>query len=183
MPKLFIDPVLCVSAQLHNAQQNNEVSMPFIVQHKHFILSPYFDYISFFFNKEWRISARHVVSLMIKLAETNIGSISRNKVIKALTDWDKQQLKHGVEICSDVLQQLGIKKKNIFLGTINAGHPGGMMPLTEQEAINLHHSVLPDNVYIADASLLPKSLGNPPILTIMAMAKRVGKLIIATQKN
>jgi choline dehydrogenase-like flavoprotein len=32
-------------------------------------------------------------------------------------------------------------------------------------------------VYVADASLFPRSLGNPPILTIIAMAKRIGRLL------
>jgi choline dehydrogenase-like flavoprotein len=40
----------------------------------------------------------------------------------------------------------------------------------------MHHDVLPDNLCIADASLLPRSMGNPPILTIMALAKRVARL-------
>lgn len=31
----------------------------------------------------------------------------------------------------------------------------------------------------ADASLLPQSLGLPPILTIMALAKKISKIIIA----
>jgi choline dehydrogenase-like flavoprotein len=30
---------------------------------------------------------------------------------------------------------------------------------------------------VADASLFPESLGNPPILTIVAMAKRIGRLL------
>jgi choline dehydrogenase-like flavoprotein len=37
--------------------------------------------------------------------------------------------------------------------------------------------LLPDNLYVADASILPQSLGLPPILTIMAMAKRIAKII------
>ncbi len=40
----------------------------------------------------------------------------------------------------------------------------------------MHPSRLPENVYVADASLLPNALGNPPILTIVAMAKRVAKV-------
>jgi choline dehydrogenase-like flavoprotein len=63
------------------------------------------------------------------------------------------------------------------LGTLNAGHPGGMFPLTEKEADTFHHAVLPENLFIADANLIPKSLGNPPILTIIAIAKRVSKVI------
>jgi len=34
-------------------------------------------------------------------------------------------------------------------------------------------TLLPANVYVADASLLPHSLGKPPMLTIIALARRV----------
>jgi len=54
-----------------------------------------------------------------------------------------------------------------------------MLPLTELEANTFHHSRLPANLYAADATLLPHSLGNPPILTIIALAKRVSKLAAA----
>jgi choline dehydrogenase-like flavoprotein len=39
----------------------------------------------------------------------------------------------------------------------------------------MHDDRLPDNLYVADATLFPKSLGGPPILTIIAMAKKVSK--------
>lgn len=48
--------------------------------------------------------------------------------------------------------------------------------MTEAQAATLHHDVLPNNVYVADASLFPRSMSNPPILTIMALAKRVARL-------
>lgn len=175
-PLLFVDPVLCVAAVWQGASQNKEVSMPFVVQCEYFILSPYFDYLSFFFNKSWRIPAKNVLSLMIKLADTGVGSISTKKIEKSLSEKDQQRLRSGVEVCTEILTRFGIKKENIFLGTINAGHPGGMLPLTKKESDNFHHNILPENVYVADATLLPRSLGNPPILTIMAMAKRVGKI-------
>lgn len=62
------------------------------------------------------------------------------------------------------------------MGTLNAGHPGGMLPLTNREADTFHYAELPENLYVADATLFPRSLGNPPILIIMAMAKRVSKI-------
>lgn len=176
-PGLFVDPVLCVATEWPDALQNKEVAMPFVAQQDHFMLSPYFDYLSFFFNKNWRKPARNLLSLMIKLADSNSGKISGNKVDKVLTDPDKKHLQQAVDLCSDIIGKLGIKKQDLFLGTLNAGHPGGMLPLTENEAATFHHPALPENLYVADATLLPKSVGNPPILTIIALAKRVSKLI------
>lgn len=176
-PGLFVDPVLCVATEWPDSLQNKEVAMPFVVQQDHFMLSPYFDYLSFFFNKNWRKPARNILSLMIKLADSNSGKIIGTKVDKVLTDEDKKHLQQAVDLCSDILAKLGIKKQDLFLGTLNAGHPGGMLPLTAKEAETLHHAILPENLYVADATLIPKSLGNPPILTIIALAKRVSKLI------
>ena len=176
--RLFVDPVLCVAAEIENCRQNKEISMPFIMQQKNFIVSPYFDYLSFFFNKKWRLPAQNIYGIMIKLADTTKGSISNGKIDKSLTEDDEKNLEEGLNLCLDIFSQLGIEKERTFLGTVNAGHPGGMLPLTENEAESFHHEQLPDNLYIADATLFPDSLGNPPILTIMAMAKRVaGKCI------
>ncbi len=177
-PRLSVDPVLCVATEWSNALQCKEIEMPFIVRQKHFILSPYFDYLSFFFNKAWKYPARDTLGIMIKLADSNVGSISKRELTKTLTGEDKQRLSEGVKICTEMLLRFGAERDSIFLGTINAGHPGGMLPLTEQEAGSFHHSRLPANLYVADATLLPRSLGNPPILTIIAMAKRVSKLCI-----
>jgi choline dehydrogenase-like flavoprotein len=35
--------------------------------------------------------------------------------------------------------------------------------------------MLPDNLLVADATILPQALGLPPMLTIMALAKRIAK--------
>jgi len=176
-PKLFVDPVLCVAAESKGVFQNKEVLMPFVVQQEHFILSPYFDQLSFFFNRNWRIHAEDVVSLMVKLADENVGRLKDGKFEKYLSSLDKNRLHNGVEICTEILARFGVAKENIFLGTMNAGHPGGMLPMTETEAETFHHDRLPENLYVADASLFPRSLGNPPILTIMAMAKRVSRIV------
>ena len=178
VPGLFVDPVLCVAAEWNQAHQNKEVLMPFVVQRDHFILSPYFDQLSFFFNKEWRILPENIVSLMVKLADEGIGTVTDGAVRKELSTLDKSRLSEGVELCTEILGKFGVSRENVFLGTLNAGHPGGMLPLSKLEAETLHPPALPQNLYVADATLFPRSLGNPPMLTIMALAKRVSKLCI-----
>jgi choline dehydrogenase-like flavoprotein len=174
-PRLFVDPVLCVATRWDKVRQNSEIPMPFIVQKEHFIISPYFDFLSFFFNRDWRFPAGDIFSLMIKLADSNSGNISSKGVKKNLQLEDRSRLEEGVSYCREILHQLGKKDSEIFPGTLNAGHPGGMLPLTEKDSLTLHPECLPANLYVADASLLPGSTGNPLILTIAALAKRVCK--------
>lgn len=174
--KLFVDPVLCVAAENKETNQDRELSMPFVVQKEHYILSPYFDYLSFYFNRKWKLKAKNILGMMIKLADSNAGGVNASGINKKLADIDNERLEAGVNLCKEIFMRLGIDKERIFLGTINAGHPGGMLPLTENEAFTFHNPVLPENLYVADATLFPHSLGNPPILTIIAMAKRISKI-------
>ncbi len=175
-PRLFVDPVLCVAGTRKGVSCHNEISMPFIMQRDRYIVSPYIDYLSFFFNRAWRYPLDDIVSLMVKLADTPRGSVSRGSVFLELTNDDRAKMEEGVELCRDILRRFGMDDAEMFLGTLNAGHPGGTLPLTSREAASFHHDRLPGNLYVADASLFPTSLGNPPILTIIALAKRISKL-------
>lgn len=177
-PHLFVDPVLCVAAPMANARQQRQLLMPFVSMRDKYIISPYMDWLSFFFNHQWYKPIDGMVSLMIKLADVEQGDVHRNHMTKQLTPLDHQRLQQGVKDCREILMEMGVKEQDIFLGTLNAGHPGGMLPLSEAEAETLHSPLLPDNLYVCDASLLPQSLGLPPILTIMALAKRIAKQIL-----
>ncbi len=175
---LFVDPVLCVAAPYKEAGQDREIPMPFLMQRDGYMLSPYMDYLSLFFNKSWRLPPGDILSIMIKLADSGVGISRTKKTKKDLTETDRERLKAAVADCKAILGKLGIAEKDMFLGTLNAGHPGGMLPLTAEEAESFHNPRLPKNLYIADATLLPESMGNPPIFTILALAKRVAKVCI-----
>ncbi|MCL5257568.1 MAG: FAD-dependent oxidoreductase [Chloroflexi bacterium] len=182
-PRLFVDPVLCVATRWENSPQARELAMPFVVQKDEFILSPYFDYVSFLFNKGWRYPANDTLGIMIKLADSNAGAVFGRRITKTLSDQDRKSLKEAVGLCQEILAKLGIPERDTFLGTVNAGHPGGMLPLTAGIAESLHDERLPDNLYVADATLLPRSLGNPPILTIIALAKRIAKICTGARSS
>jgi choline dehydrogenase-like flavoprotein len=170
---LFVDPVLCVAAPWPDEELPPEMPMPFAVDRGELIVSPYFDYLSFFFNPAWRSSSRHILSLMVKFADSEDGGVERRRVSKGVTPADRRRISEGVDVCRQILGRLGVPAGDTFLGTLNAGHPGGTLPLTPQSAVGLRDERLPANLYVSDASLLPRSLGKPPMLTIMALAKRV----------
>lgn len=174
----YYTPAVCLAAPMEGARQDRQLLMPFVSRRQRYIISPYMDWLSFFFNKEWRRPMDGMVSLMIKLADTEQGDVHDGHMQKTLTAVDHQYLKQGVEDCREILLRMGVREQDIFLGSLNAGHPGGMLPLTEAEAQTLHSPLLPANLYVADATILPQALGLPPILTIMALAKRIAKNII-----
>ena len=174
---LFVDPVLCLAGRREGTGAQGEISMPFVVQQDSFILSPYFDYLSYFFNRAWRRPESGILSLMVKLADSRGGTAGPRGIRKELSASDRRVLSRGIELCRTVLLRLGVAPGSLVLGTVNAGHPGGTVPLTARDAATLHPAQLPSNLYVADASLLPRSLGNPPILTVMALAKAIGRKI------
>ena len=176
---LFVDPVLCVAGPLKDFGQDRQLLMPFISQQDGYILSPYMDYLSFFFNRSWRLPMKDIASVMIKLADEEIGETDGRRVKKVMNAQDKAHMARAVSQSREILRRLGVPEKEQFLGTLNAGHPGGMLPLTWQERDTLHSPRLPENLYVADATILPRALGNPPILTIMALAKKIASLLIS----
>ena len=174
---LFVDPVLCLSGRWDGAGPQGEISMPFVIQRDGYILSPYFDYLSYFYNRRWRRPGAGTLSLMVKLADSGEGSAAQRRIRKGLTARDKAKLDEGIRVCRDILLRLGVKESSLVPGTVNAGHPGGMVALHAADALSLHPSWLPANLYVSDASLLPRSIGNPPILTVMALALAVGNRV------
>ena len=179
-PTLFVDPVICVAAPWPGARLDAQLPMSFVAQRDEYILSPYFDWLSFFFNGDWRRPSADIVSIMVKYADSSLGSFDGKRLDKPMTSHDRAIVERSVEESKQVLEQLGIRRADMFLGTLNAGHPGGCLPLTAADVETLHPSVLPANVYVADASLFPRSMGNPPMLTIMALARRVARVAAAT---
>lgn len=173
---LFVDPVLCIAAPWKGAHLDKQLPMPFVSQQPGYILSPYFDWLSFYFNPSWRMPSSDIMSIMIKMADTSKGFYDGKILDKPLFDADYELLACAVDQVYQVFKAMGVPSEHTFYGTLNAGHPGGCFPLTPTEAQTLHHDTLPANLYLADASLFPRSLGNPPILTIMALAKKVAKL-------
>ena len=155
-PRLFVDPVLCVAAPMAKAHQDRQLLMPFVSRREKYIISPYMDWLSFFFNRSWRKPMDGMVSLMIKLADVEEGDVHHNKMRKTLTPLDHQRLQEGVKDCREILMRMGAKEHDIFLGTLNAGHPGGMLPLTQAEATTLHSPLRPTTC----TSAMPPSCPN-----------------------
>ena len=177
-PTLTVDPVLTVAAQLPGAWQCNELEMPFVVRRDRYILSPYFDWLSYVLDPRWRHAPQDIVGVMVKIADEGGGRVDGRRVHTHLTPTDTERLAEGAALAREVLGGIGVDPASTFEGVVNGGHPGGTLPLTRSSARTLHDDRLPENVFVADATLFPRSLGLPPILTIVALAKRVARVIL-----
>ncbi|MCU0613423.1 MAG: GMC family oxidoreductase N-terminal domain-containing protein [Candidatus Eisenbacteria bacterium] len=165
--RLFVDPVLCVAARRGGAAQHAELPMPFYAERDGCMLSPYFDYMSYLFDAAWPAAPGEIISIMIKLADAPVGSVHA-RLNKTLNESDRRRLEHAADVCSSILERLGLPPEGHFRGMVTAGHPGGTVPLSASDAQTLHPGCLPGNLFVADASLFPDGLGAPPMLTIIA---------------
>lgn len=114
--------------------------------------------------------------IMVKIADEGGGRVDGHRVHTRLTPTDRARLEEGAALARELMGATGIDPGSTFSGILNAGHPGGTLPLTGATATTCHDDRLPENVYVADATLLPGALGLPPILTIIALAKRVARI-------
>ena len=66
--------------------------MAWFIKEENYILSPYFDLLSYWFHKPWKdVSAENRVGMMIKLADTEQGTVAADgTVTKALTEVDQE---------------------------------------------------------------------------------------------
>lgn len=120
--------------------------MPFVVQRDGFILSPYSDYLGHFFRRDWNFAPQDSLGIMIKIVDSPEGAVSKKRIEKDLSDSDTGKLADGAKTCYEIFKRLGVRDSNVVIGTLNAGHPGGMLPLKGREIETFHPASFPDNV-------------------------------------
>ena len=176
---LWVDVVLTVGGVLKDSKMLKEPPMAWYIKQENYILSPYFDLLSYWFHKPWKnVDQNDRVGMMIKLADTEQGTVSADgKVTKTLTKTDYQSLDKARAEAIQIMQASGVKGPFVD-GMIHGGHLGGTVPLTEADVESMHPSWLPQNLWVADLSLMPRSQGLPTMLTASALALRVARKII-----
>ncbi len=175
---LWIDVVLTVGGISKDAKMLNEPPMTWFIKEENYILSPYFDILSYWFHKPWKdVAQQDRVGLMIKLADTEEGKVAEDgTIIKTITTLDWQRLEEAKVKAKAIMEASGVNGPFID-GMINGGHLGGTAPLTKSDVASMHLSWLPEDLWVADLSLLPRSQGLPTMLTAAALALRVAHKI------
>jgi len=176
--KLWVDVVLTIGGVSKDSRMLNEPPMAWFIKKENYILSPYFDLLSFWLHKPWKdVSQQDRVGMMIKLADTEQGTVAANgTVTKSLTPADYESLEKARGEAKQIMETSGATGPFID-GLIHGGHLGGTVPLTKEDIETMHPSSLPPNLWVADLSLMPRSQGLPTMLTTSALSLRVARKI------
>ena len=181
---LWVDVVLTIGGESKGSRMLHEPPMAWFIKEDNYILSPYFDLLSYWLHKPWKeVSADDRVGMMIKLADIEQGSVdAKGTITKALTDLDRKRLENAKVNAIKIMEASGVTGPFVN-GMIHGGHLGGTVPLTSNDAKTMHPSWLPENLWVADLSLMPRSQGLPAMLTTSALALRVSKQIIEENRQ
>lgn len=116
-----------------------------------------------------------VLSIVVEIADDISGSISsESEIIKPLSIEDIEKLEKGKEIAQSILENAGAK--DVWFSELAGVHPGGTCRIGDIVDSDLKTKT--DNLYVADASVIPESLAIPPVLTILALGKRLAKHLL-----
>jgi choline dehydrogenase-like flavoprotein len=117
---------------------------------------------------------KNLIGIMTKIRDDEIGKVYPDgSVSKAVTESDWKKLQEGISLSKQILNAVGVKEKGIFVSKVQGAHPGGTAAIGDIVDHNLQTEV--KNLFVCDASVLPRSPGLPPILTLAALSKRLGK--------
>lgn len=110
------------------------------------------------------------VSILVEIDDDIGGEISATgKIKKSLSENDFQKLEKGKEIANEILKTAGAK--DIWFTRIAGVHPGGGCKIGSVVDENLSTPI--KNLYVCDASVLPEAFAIPPIMSILALGKRL----------
>jgi choline dehydrogenase-like flavoprotein len=169
--ELFFDPFVTVGGYLKDVNFNTEVQMAGLVVGKNFVISPHFS--SFIReNIPFECEDKDILSVMVKTRDDAKGYVhSDGFVNKVNTINDIRYLAEGAATAGFILEKAGVDPKTIGSTVYRGAHPGGTAAIGKVVDINLETEI--PNLYVCDASVLPIAPGKPPILTILALSKRL----------
>ena len=175
--EIFFDPFVTVGGYLKDVNFNTEVQMAGLVVGKNFVLSPHFS--SFIRDNipDDDVEDKDILSIMVKIPDETKGYVRTNgHVDKFNSIRDIRYIAEGVATAGFILEKAGVDPKTIGSTVYRGAHPGGTAAIGKVVDSNLETEIA--NLYVCDASVLPIAPGKPPILTILALSKRLADYLI-----
>jgi choline dehydrogenase-like flavoprotein len=173
---LFVDTFVTIGGILKDIEFNQDVQMNALIKFDEFILAPHFSDILVQNLQKYGAEKKDILGMMIKIKDQPSGKIRENKIYKNNTSKDLGLIGTGSAIAGSILVQSGVDPTKIVSTNARGAHPGGTAAIGTIVNKNLETEI--KGLFVADASVFPESPGAPPILTIIALAKRLSKYLV-----
>ncbi len=119
----------------------------------------------------WRRWGR-TLGVMIKVTDEISGGVNpRGRVSKGMTARDRDRLRQAEDVAGRILRQAGCRPDSILTTPLRGTHPSATVRIGEMLSPDLETAI--PGLYVCDASVFPRALGRPTVLTIIALARRL----------
>lgn len=182
---LFIDMLVNVYGLVDERLRTVEPQMSLVNTEFHdergFLLAPYINYSRGVRMLESGAKAAsrsigHTLGMMVKTSDEPVGRIEADgRVSKPVTSADRRRIDDGVEVATEILVAAGAGRNSIIVTKPQGAHPGGTAAIGTVVDADLQADV--EGLFVADGSVLPVAPGLPPMVTIGALARRLGTML------
>lgn len=172
---LFVDTFVTVGGVLKDIDFHKEISMNALYKGDGFILAPHYSSLT---NSRIGKNGTHekdILGMMVKIRDERSGCVGDSTVIKNNTSHDVGLIAEGSSLAGAILTEAGVDPGSFVSTPARGAHPGGTAAIGEVVDENLETEI--SGLFVCDASVLPSAPGAPPVLTILALAKRLSKYI------
>jgi len=172
---LFVDTFITVGGVLKNINFNKEMTMNSLITLDDLILAPHYSEMLFNNLKKYNVDKSDILGIMVKIGDEPSGKVRENHIEKYSTEKDVKLLAKGAAVAGSILKESGVDPVTLTSTIARGAHPGGTAAIGEVVDTNLETEI--SGLFVADASVFPIAPGAPPILTIVALAKRLGNYL------
>jgi len=112
------------------------------------------------------------LTILVEIADDVSGTIdTEGRIVKPLSEKDYDKLEKGKKTARQILENAGAK--DVWFTKMGGVHPGGTCKIGDIVDSDLMTCF--ENLFVVDASVMPEAHAIPPMLTILALAKRLSK--------
>lgn len=183
--QLFLDLFVVILGLAKDSGMLGEPVMATVSHHDGFILSPFIDTpfvlasvipVPLRRNISIMQHRQHMLGIMCKIKDDCVGSVQRDGTVeKTVTAGDLDKLNRGIELSREILLAAGVEPASILTTAIRGAHPSCTAAIGEVVDTNLETEI--KGLFVGDSSVLPVPCGLPPMVTIIALAKRLSALL------
>ena len=113
-----------------------------------------------------------MLGILLKIKDPSVGKVRVDGTTdKSMTAEDLARLEDGKRVAEEILSRAGLDRQSLRIRGPEGVHPGGTAAIGE--VVDRFQETEIKNVFVSDASVLPEAPGLPPMLTILALSKRL----------